>query len=338
VLRGSCERDSAAIGSQSEDGHRPMQLIDTVRNPAPIGAQTGLLSGRKGVKLRFARWPSSVKERRGTVCVFPGRSEFIEKYFEVIGELRRRGFAVAVLDWRGQGGSSRSLRNGRKGDVRNFRQFDEDLALFMREVVLPDCPPPYFALAHSMGGAILLRAATLRDCWFSRIVVTAPMLALSGSPLKQGTLQTCARAACWCGLGRFYVPGGKDWSWDRIPFESNRLTSDPQRYARNQSVLAEAPELGLGAPTVRWLKAALNSMSQLSSAGFPHRLRVPVLILTAGDDTIVCNKAIETFAVQMRSGGQIVLRGAQHEILQERDHFREQFWAAFDAFIPGSAN
>ena len=35
----------------------------------------------------------------------------IEKYFEVVGELRRRGFAVAVLDWRGQGGSSRLLRN-----------------------------------------------------------------------------------------------------------------------------------------------------------------------------------------------------------------------------------
>ena len=28
--------------------------------------------------------------------------------------------------------------------------------------------------------------------------------------------------------------------------------------------------------------------------------------------------------------------GAEHEVLMERDAVREQFWAAFDAFIPGT--
>ena len=32
----------------------------------------------------------------------------------------------------------------------------------------------------------------------------------------------------------------------------------------------------------------------------------------------------------------IVIPGARHEILMERDEIREQFWAAFDAFIPGT--
>ena len=50
--------------------------------------------------------------RRGAphlrVCVLlNGQTEFLEKYFEVIDELRGRGFAVAALDWRGQGGSGR---------------------------------------------------------------------------------------------------------------------------------------------------------------------------------------------------------------------------------------
>ncbi len=39
----------------------------------------------------------------------------IEKYFEVVSELRERGFAVAVLDWRGQGGSARALPIRAKG-------------------------------------------------------------------------------------------------------------------------------------------------------------------------------------------------------------------------------
>ena len=53
------------------------------------------------VELRFARWDSP--SQRGTVCVFGGRGEFIEKYFETITELRRRGFAVATMDGAGKG-------------------------------------------------------------------------------------------------------------------------------------------------------------------------------------------------------------------------------------------
>ena len=107
------------------------------------------------------------------MCVFGGRGEYIEKYFEVIADLRRRGYAVATLDWRGQGGSIRSLKNPRKGHINDFAEFDRDLVRFMRDVVLPDCPPPYVALAHSMGGAILLRNAIEPGSWFSRMVLVA---------------------------------------------------------------------------------------------------------------------------------------------------------------------
>ena len=38
----------------------------------------------------------------------------------------------------------------------------------------------------------------------------------------------------------------------------------------------------------------------------------------------------------LRAGTQVVVAGARHELMMERDVVREQFWAAFDAFIPGS--
>jgi hypothetical protein len=31
-----------------------------------------------------------------------------------------------------------------------------------------------------------------------------------------------------------------------------------------------------------------------------------------------------------------VIAGSKHEILQEQDRYRAQFWAAFDAFVPGT--
>ena len=67
-----------------------MDLVATPKNPIPLGASTGFIEVRKGLRLRFASWQSALRERRGTVCIFPGRAEFIEKYFEVVGELRRR--------------------------------------------------------------------------------------------------------------------------------------------------------------------------------------------------------------------------------------------------------
>ncbi|MFX8715876.1 alpha/beta hydrolase, partial [Acinetobacter baumannii] len=89
---------------------------------------------------RVARWSPAGAEARGTVCVLQGRAEFIEKYYETVRDLLVRGFAVATLDWRGQGGSERH-RNSRRGHVNEFDEYGLDLAAFLNQVVLPSCPP-----------------------------------------------------------------------------------------------------------------------------------------------------------------------------------------------------
>jgi lysophospholipase len=61
----------------------------------------------------------------------------------------------------------------------------------VQQVVLPDCPPPYFALAHSMGGAVMLRVAHAGKRWFDRMVLSAPMIDLPAADLVSD-----ARAAC----------------------------------------------------------------------------------------------------------------------------------------------
>ncbi len=129
------------------------------------------------------------------MCIFQGRAEFIEKYFEVVRDLRARGFAVATFDWRGQGLSQRALRDPRKGHVANFSEYTTDLETFMKEVVLPDCPPPLFALGHSMGAAVLIQAAAKGHRWFDRMVLTAPMIRLSNRRLLSLAPHLRARAA-----------------------------------------------------------------------------------------------------------------------------------------------
>src|ERR1700757_4629766 len=152
-----------------------MKLVSIPANVVPEGATAGTLTTPDGAALRFARC-TPPPGRKGTLCVFPGRAEFIEKYFEVVNDARERGFAVAMIDWRGQGLSQHALGDRNKGYVHSFSDYEIDLETFIKEVVLPDCPPPLFALGHSMGGSVLLRAAYRGRRRFDRMVLSAPMI------------------------------------------------------------------------------------------------------------------------------------------------------------------
>ena len=311
-----------------------MTLVSIPANPVPENVVSGTIKTPDGAELRFARWAPPTN-RKGTVCVFTGRTEQIEKYFETVRDLRDRGFAVAMIDWRGQGHSSRRLRDPRKGYVRDFSDYEVDVEAFVQQVVLPDCPPPFFALAHSMGGAVMLRVAHSGKRWFDRMVLSAPMIDLPGHRTAFPT-RALLRVLRLAGLGGRYVPGGNGALTGTEPFVNNPLTSDPVRYARNAAVLAEDPTLGLASPTVAWADTAFRAMHGFRATAYPSEIRQPILMLAASNDTIVSTPAIEEFAYHLRAGSHLVIAGSKHEILQEQDRYRAQFWAAFDAFVPGT--
>ena len=201
--------------------------------------------------------------------------------------------------------------------------------------MLPDCPPPHFALAHSMGGAVMLRVAYSGKRWFDRMVLSAPMIDLPGRATSL-PVRLLVRAMRLAGQGGRYVPGGNDVLANTEPFIGNALTSDPVRYARNAAIVAEDPTLGLASPTIAWADTAFRTMHGFRAANYPSKIRQPILMMAASHDTIVSTAAIEEFAYHLRAGSHLVITGAKHEILQEQDRYRQQFWAAFDAFVPGT--
>jgi lysophospholipase len=311
-----------------------MDLVSIPANPVPEGAIVGALKTRDGVTVRYARWHPP-PGRKGTVCIFTGRAEFIEKYFETVRELRARGFAVAILDWRGQGLSDRALDDPRKGHVGNFSEYELDLDVFMKEVVLPDCPPPLFAVGHSMGGSVMINVAHKGLRWFDRMVLAAPMIDLTGLR-RSSMLKVTARALRLAGLGSRYVPGGGPGSPENQSFVGNPLTSDPVRHARAKAVLEAEPALGVGSPTIGWIDAAYRAIDTFADGGFASKIRQPLMLIAAGRDDVVSTAAIEDFAVRLRAGSHLIVAGARHELMMEQDRYRVQFWAAFDAFVPGT--
>jgi lysophospholipase len=83
-----------------------MQLFPGPGNELPDGMVAGSITAADGTVLRYATCPGP-RVGRGTMCIFQGRGDFIERYFETIKDLQSRGFDVAILDWRNQGGSDR---------------------------------------------------------------------------------------------------------------------------------------------------------------------------------------------------------------------------------------
>jgi lysophospholipase len=311
-----------------------MNLVSIPANPVPDDVVAGAIKTSDGVNLRFARW-APPPGRKGTVVVLQGRAEFIEKYFETVRDLRARGFAVTTFDWRGQGLSDRALFDRYKGYVRSFSNYITDLEAVMEQVVLPDCPPPIFALAHSMGAAVAIRACHDGSRWFERTVLSAPMIALPTGRLTR-VAGPLARLMRFIGRGGAYVPTGDAAVTGTERFVGNVLTSDPVRYARNAAILEQEPALGLGAPTVAWADAALRQMNMFAEPSYAAGIRQPILMVAAGRDEVVSTPAIETFGQNLLAGRHLILAGSKHEILQEQDHYRLQFWAAFDAFVPGT--
>src|ERR1700761_8916833 len=112
-----------------------MDLVSTADNPIPDGGTVGVVSTNDGVSLRYASWTGG-GQTKGTVCLCQGRTEFIEKYFEVVRELRARGYGVVTFDWRGQGLSDRALPDRRKGHVESFDQYNADLEAVIEQALL----------------------------------------------------------------------------------------------------------------------------------------------------------------------------------------------------------
>ena len=224
------------------------------------------------VRLRYGAVPAQpAGAPKGTICLVQGRTEFIEKYFETIADFQRRGFQVATFDWRGQGGSERLIRNPRLGYVEHFDDYWTDLASFHAEILLPDCPPPFYLVGAFDGrarGAVRGRARPhdvrphlpRRPRWWRS----------TGSHWAWRGWHGSAETLCFFGLGRAAGRRGRPTGApSERTFAGNPLTSDLTRYMRSVEVLAARPDLAIGAPTLRWSAAAMRAMAIAGGDDFP---------------------------------------------------------------------
>lgn len=294
---------------------------------APPGARAFWLTASDGVRLRAAVWEGGT---RGTAVIFPGRTEFAEKYGRVARALVARGFAVLVVDWRGQGLSDRQAANAMLGHVEDFREYQRDVAALLDLAAELGLPAPFHMVAHSMGGCIGLRTLLERGA-FASAIMSAPMWRLHMKAATREITARVTRLANLAGLGGRLTPGARPVPTAvAVGFLDNALTSDPEVYAWCLGQITAHPELSLGGPSMQWTSAALQEMARLAIAPLPS---LPTLVFLGGEETVVASATIRRTVARMAAGALVELPGARHEIFMERPEIVAEVWDRIDGFL-----
>lgn len=307
-----------------------MKLYPTLENRLPVGGLCHEVITRDGIHLRAF----SVRQThaKATLFILNGRAEYIERYFETVNDMVSRGFAVVSFDWRGQGGSQRQLKDVRRGYVKSFKHYDRDLEAIVGLARRLEFPEPFYALAHSTGGNVLLRA--LRDQrWFKRVVLSAPLLGLHFGKWPLPVVRALTLGAKLSGMGWAYLPGYARGPLKREEFPNNPLTSDRARWNRDMSTLEAQPELGVGGATFGWLRAVMQSLDLLHKWPKSKGPTCPTMIIMAGRDQVVSNLEIRRFVENTSGFTLLTIEESRHEILMENNAIRARFFAAFDSYI-----
>lgn len=283
-----------------------------------------------GTRLRIGHWPSANGGHRRIVLCH-GRTEFLEKYAETIGELTARGFEIWSMDWRGQGASDRALKNPHKGHIDRFERYLADLDWFFNSFIGPS-DGETLLMAHSMGGHITLRAVLEGRIEPDRFILSAPMIDLPIGGAGRYTTRGLCRIMTGIGLGGRYVVGTGDYDPASVKFDDNPLTGDRRRFEAIHAAIAANPVVAMGGPTFGWLNATFQSVRVLRGLSETSPRTCPILMLTPLEDTVVSVTAQTSVSTALPDCEQVRIAAARHETLHETDTIRQQFWEAFDRF------
>lgn len=287
----------------------------------PDGGRGFWLTAADGVRLRLGLWTHPGAQ--GTVLLLPGRTEYVEKYGRAAGDLRARGFATLVIDWRGQGLADRSFDDPMSGHVGDFAEYQLDFDEMVSFARAQGLPEPYYLMAHSMGGCIGLRSL-MRGAPVKAAAFSAPMWGILIAAWMRPMAVALTTASRWFKFDNRYAPGtGAKTYVLTAPFAGNSLTTDAEMwdYMRRQALAH--PELSLGGPSLGWLKAALTECHALTLLPSP---KVPTVTALGAQEKIVDTAPVHARMAIWPEGRLDLYPGAEHEVLMERPAARARFF------------
>lgn len=276
-----------------------------------ISRREGHFQGNGGIELFFQTW--TLPQNNETLVITHGMAEHSECYAETAEVLVNLGYNVCAWDLRGHGRSE-----GKRGYVKDFRDFALDLAAFLKFLRISDRLKENFGLiGHSMGGLITARHLVDGDPTSPQPRVVALSSPALGIAVEIPAVKDFAARV----LKRFAptVTLSNEIKYDQLTRDTERLKAYPHDPLRHDMA---SPELYLGMVS--------NMVYVMANA---ERIRVPIVIQAAGRDKIVDLNAEKKFFPLIGSTDKklLVYEDSYHEIYNDLD--RAQVFKDLDGFL-----
>lgn len=309
------------------------RLLATDNIKMPEGGVVELLTTIEKLEIRTTRWMPN-GQPKGTILLCQGYTEFLEKYDEVLQELLDRNFAVLTFDWRGQGLSSRLIKDPQKGHITSFADFIKDAELIYQKILVPKMPAPYHIMGHSMGGHLAFRILQEFPAHYTKAILCAPFFGWSpnfgAGKLNSTVVLFLSNLMKAIGYSQDYAYGATP------PYLEKTLagqTSDRVRFQRRVEFYKIEPHLLMGGPTWNWILESTKSLNLILQSKRIAQLQTSILLASGARDEIVDPQAHHTIAAASEKITLIDFPESMHEILMEQDVIRKAFWQEFDQFM-----
>ena len=306
-------------------------LIELEDFKCPEGGQAFYIKSFDGKKLRIALW--NIKSDIGTIVLQSGRTEFIEKYYEVIEGFIQRGYCVAAMDWRGQGLSERTSKNVRLGHIDSFEEYDKDLIKTLK-LYQELCPKPWIGFGHSMGGCLMASNFVENQENFKALILCAPMISIQIKPFLEILVKAAGLISSlgFKELAFNKVNWDEEKGWLEEEFKGNFLTSDKYRFDRTYRLICKEHKLGVKGLSLSWIYEAVKRTSAFKNKKWGSDIDKPCLLLNATQDRLVSPDGNVEILTRFKNNC-IENIESKHEIFMETDLIRNQAWGKVDKFL-----
>jgi len=292
---------------------------------------------KKGRYVRFGTVSPKNSIPDAVVVCLPGVREFSEKYFELAQWCLDHNLAFWVMDWVGQGKSTRLIKsNPQKRHSHGFDEDVKDLRYFVREYIKhssvhPDKGRiPLAMIGHSTGANIGLHYLSSSAEGFECACFNAPLFGLKNFG-KIPQFLGLAMASLYCFFaGSRYVPKGNDWEKRT---EYTNLTSDEKRRAIEHLWAEHVPELRCGDVTYRWIYEAQRSCMHLKNVMKKTPPDIPCLFSIPEKGTLIDNALAQEIIGYIPKAKAINYPGGRHETIMENDEIRDNFLGHFYGLV-----
>ena len=294
----------------------------------PHAANTNYKATTDGIRVRTSFWAAN--DPVGTVFVFPGRADYIEKYGGLANFCLSNNLNVIAIDWRGQGLSERLLDDKNIGHIEDFKNYQNDVEVIINEAKDAGLVKPWIIFAHSMGGLIGLR--TLHDNpVFEKVVFTSPMWGIQMPPILKSGASIIMSLISLIGKMETYAPTTSPET--RIlneEYEFNKLTSDIRNFKLLRQQLIQHPDLQIGGPSSAWVSAALDEIEFQIGKEPPI---TPAPCFLGEKEEIIDNLAVREFCKNWDSCDLISIPDAKHDLLMEKKMILHSLFEKLEKFI-----